>query len=294
MNATTTAGPIPLNSIELQTRIDAERSRLHIEQNLLVDLEGQRLAPLEAGDDEALDRVEAQINACNDRQSRIQERLEILERRLTEATERERQQDLDAVAARGHRARVLGEQIIAEYGKRAPELAALIERLAACDQIVNEANTILSRANRDSDLIPSPNAIRCRPRRRWTETVRKTVGPSDRGHPAYGLEYTRARHSPTVHVGREAFDLFVEADVEVEMTDCGDRPDPLQDAVVLPALGPAADANTGLVPLWDRGSNHRACASEAVVAEVRERIDRDPNASDAPVKRKKSTDRGEA
>jgi hypothetical protein len=299
MNATTSAGPLPLSSTELQTRIDAERRRLLIEQNLHVDLEGQRLAPLEAGDDEALDRVEAQINACNDRQARSQERLEILERRLIEATERERQQDLDAVAARADRARILGEMLIAEYARHAPKLAELIERLAACDQIIEEANGILSRANRDKDMVPSPNAIRCRPRRRWTEIVRKEVGPRDPGHPLFGKQYyqTPASH-PVQKVydanDRTEYDVFVEADVEVEMTDCGDRPDALQDAIVLPAVGPAPDPNTGLLPLWDHDRHTSRRASDAVLAEVMERIEREPNAGDAPAKRKKTTDRGEA
>jgi hypothetical protein len=52
-------------------------------------------ASREAGDDEALDRVEAQINAYHDRQARIQERLEILERRLAEAPSTERNNELD-------------------------------------------------------------------------------------------------------------------------------------------------------------------------------------------------------
>jgi hypothetical protein len=45
------------------------------------------------------DRVEAQINQCRDRQFRIQERLEILEKRLAEANDREAGANLDAIAS---------------------------------------------------------------------------------------------------------------------------------------------------------------------------------------------------
>src|SRR5688500_17892942 len=94
----------PLSAAGIQQRIDDERNRLLIEQNLAHSLAGQRLAPLEAGDDEALDRVEAQVAACIERQFRIQERLEILEQRLTQTQEREAQAELDAIAARANKA----------------------------------------------------------------------------------------------------------------------------------------------------------------------------------------------
>lgn len=294
MNATTTAGPIPLNSTELQTRIEAERGRLLIEQNLHVDLEGQRLAPLEAGDDEALDRVEAQINACNDRQARIQERLEILERRLTEATDREESNRLDAIAARGNRARELGEALIREYGELAPKLAAILERLAACEDIIEDTNNILHRAKRDQDMVRSPNAIRCRPRRTWTEMVRKTVGPREPGHPLYGHNYSQ---TPACHPVQKVFgngveyDVFVEADVEVEMTDCGDRPDALYKAAVLPAVGPAPDVNTGLPPLWAHDEFRGCRISEGVRDEVSERVDREQQ---TPKRAKKTPAAGES
>jgi hypothetical protein len=284
--------PIGATAGAIHARITIERDRLQGEETIEAQLTIERKRLLVEGTDADIDEVERRIDTSRGAQVRILERVDLLRAQLIAANEQSESERLDAVAARGNRAREHGESLIREYAELAPKLVAIMERLAAADQIVEETNNILHRAKRDSDMVDSPNAIRRRPARRWKETVRKMVGPRDPGHPAYGQEFTRTSNTASVqkvYVGSVAYDQFVEADVEVEMYDPGDRPQPLQDKVALPAVGPAPP-NSGLLPLWD-GEHHgrRGIVSDTVIAEVRERIDRDPEPIGQPSNRRRKT-----
>ena len=144
MNAATKTPTIPATSDDVANRIHGERRRLLIEQNLEVELNKQRIAPLEAGDDEALDRVEAQISQCLDRQSRIRERIEILEQRLAGSVERERSAALDALTVRADEARILGVKLThATYPKQAKALVATLKELADIEALIQGVNAEL-------------------------------------------------------------------------------------------------------------------------------------------------------
>jgi chaperonin cofactor prefoldin len=257
LNAPTNTQPIvALSSADVQTRIDDERRRLLIEQNLEHDLTGQRIAPLEAGDDAALDRVEAQINQCRDRQFRIQERLEILEKRLAESHEREAGAELDALTDRANRARELGEKLIrTEYEKHATALAGVLGKLAAVDRVIDIANLRLARAGRE--YVAGPNGVRARAAVRVEKTRTVRLAPSHTEHPSQhsgdaewserGREFRPGNWDNNPGWISKSTGERIEA-VEITVPDFdhtpGYVPDPLIKVITLPAVQ-ADDA-----PLW--------------------------------------------
>jgi hypothetical protein len=249
MNAEARTAPLAASPSELETRIADERRRLLMEQNLQVNLEGQRLAPLEAGDDEALDRVEVQINQCCDRQARIQERIEILERRLVEAQEREREHQLDALAARADRARILGEAAIGEYGRQANALVPLLRRLCAIEKFVEQTNQQLIAAGREA--IHSPNAIRCRVPRRFDRTITKRVGIGEREHPHFGQMLSRSNGGDVAYLeGGGQCPTFMEVQVVEHVHETGEWPEPIHEATFLPGIDPPKPDQCSL-PLYN-------------------------------------------
>lgn len=277
-----TQNAIALTSTEVQTRIDDERRRLLIEQNMEADLTGQRIAPLEAGDDVALDRVEQQLNQCRERQFRIQERIELLEVRRSAAIDAEASAELDSLATRAERAREYGERLIADYARRAPELAALLGRLAAVDQVIEQANRTLHAADRAS--IVSPNGVRCRAGRRWTEKVMRDVDLQHPSHPFHGRATPMGGSSmpgntvprmASVHgdQGRTC-PVVMNVEVEEQRRGPGDFPDPIYETARLPGVGPALPGH-GIASLWDGDASAEDVA--AVIAE----IDGKPNAKPA-------------
>lgn len=240
-------------SAELQARIDSERQRLLAEQNIERDLTGQRLAPLEAGDDEALDAVEASINACRDRQLRIQERLEILEQRQAEAQKREEAEALQRLREQAEAARILGEKLIRQdYAKQAKAMASTLAKLYAIDQLIVRANRRIERANDEAlELVDSPNRIRCIPYREWTEKVIREVGMNHPAHPyhlgrntvwgpdrAYMKKHNvHAAYAPMIRVDQysgEPVPETVEAEVEELHFESGESKADLFEAIRLP------------------------------------------------------------
>lgn len=296
--------PVGAAAGAIHARITIERDRLKGEEAIEAQLTIDRKRLLVEGTDADIDEIERRIDTSRGAQVRILERVDLLRGQLIAANEQEESNRLDGIAARGNRAREYGEALIREYGELAPKLAGILERLAACEDLIEEANNILHRAKRDSDMVSSPNRIRCRPRRTWTEVVRKMVGPREPGHPLYGTNYHQT--SPSAPVQKVSgnngveYDVFVEADAEVERTDYGDRPQPLHEAVNLPDVGPELDPNSGLGHLWQSSNQRGICGSEpsaTVLAEVRERIEREPQIAEPITKRaagKKTTERGEA
>ncbi len=262
-NPTTPPTP-PATPADFEARIAAERNRLLIEQNLEADLDGQRLAPLEAGDDAALDRVEAQINACRDRQYRIKERIELLEKRLAQAKVAEHDASLDALEARANRARELGEKLITvEYRKHATALASVATRLCAIDALIESTNRSLEKERRNP--VGSPNFVRARRPSSTTVVVKKRVHIDDPRHPNYGIRdhVTRApqghgtpdfmlvvldpeHRSPT----DQRVPLWAEIDVEEDVNDIGHCPTPIHLELVLPGLEPPP-RHQNTAALWD-------------------------------------------
>lgn len=145
-NAANTAPP--LASTGIQQRIDAERARLLVEQNLETELTTQRVAPLEAGDDEALDRIEAQINACRDRQFRIQERVELLNGRLEAAAKEDEARATEFRLKVAKEIEKLVAPAVHEYEVLAQKTAAALAHLAAVDSAVSKlANELYERGH---------------------------------------------------------------------------------------------------------------------------------------------------
>lgn len=240
---------------DLEARIAAERQRLLSEQNLESELTMQRLAPLEAGDDEALDRVEQNLNACCDRQMRIQERIELLECRLEKARESEADAALDHLVRRAEQARKMGDDLIrGDYTKQAVALARTLTTLSTLDAVIADVNRQLAMADRER--VANVGAFRSFPGHDITRTVRKLVGIDHVQHPGHGVGIAhRIDDGYALRDGRKV-PLFVEADVvETECLPAQWR-DSLSKGVRLPGAGPC-DAEGRLPEIWSgNGDGH--------------------------------------
>jgi len=252
MNAKTESPSSPRTVTEIQTRIGEERHRLLSEQNLYATLEGQRIAPLEAGDDEALDRVEEKIVKCLERQARIEERIELLQKRLDESVESERNADLDAIEARASTLREQGERLIrTEYPKLAGQLGSLLKRLQLIDAAIERENRTLQQAGRDQ--VPASNYVRCTPAKYldFIETI--NVHPSDPRHSMHANAVPSRRTQ-----GREEHAVWVDSRDSSKIIECesiqvqtrerigGLYPPPLHEIIVLPAVEPIPYMHTTL------------------------------------------------
>lgn len=236
----------PRTVAEIEIRIGEERRRLLSEQNLAVSLEGQRIAPLEAGDDEALDRVEAQIVKCIERQARIEERLELLQKRLMQAKDVERVSHLDAIEARANALREDSiKQIRDVYPKQAKALATTLRRLALNEAAQEHCNRELTLGGRPA--VETANAVRCRPMQRvkWMKAMR--VGYTQPEHPAFGKVRGRSADGQTVYLedGGQC-SAFQDVLVEAEDLVAGSNPQPLYEVIELPAIEAEPLAHTSL------------------------------------------------
>jgi len=222
------------STAQIQERIDSERNRLLIEQNLEANLDGQRIAPLEAGDDEALDRIEAQHAQCLERQVRIQERLELLQKRLIQAKDVERVSHLDAIEARATALREDSmKQIRDVYPKQAKALAITLRRLALNEAAQEHCNRELTLGGRPA--VETANAVRCRPTQRvkWKKAMR--VGYTQPEHPAFGRVCGRSADGQTVYLEQGGqCPAFQDVQVETEDLVVGSNPQPLYAVIELP------------------------------------------------------------
>lgn len=175
----------PSGSEDIRTRIASERERLATEEANERQLMQDRLQPLEAGDDAALDDVERRISDSRAAQLRIQERIGLLTSRLTEADQREERARVEALRAQADKAREIGEREIREgYAVHAAALAASLRRLRAIDDFIERTNRALETAGVEG--VASPNSIRGRPSRMETVNRKRKVGIGDPAHPYYG------------------------------------------------------------------------------------------------------------
>jgi hypothetical protein len=134
----------------LEARIAAERKRLFEEQALQVELEKQRLIPLEAGNDDVLDEIEQKIARSIERAERIQERITLLERRLTESKATDKSARLDEIAGAAMRARDRAAGLLKKYCAPARTIATLLAEVRVCESQIAAANIELTAAGRDT------------------------------------------------------------------------------------------------------------------------------------------------
>jgi hypothetical protein len=250
-------------STDIQTRITAERERLALEEKREVQLTVDRLAPLEAGDDAAVDKIESDINDCRSLQLRIIERIELLTKRLTEEEQAELSAVLDAKEAAANRAREIGEKLIkGEYAKLAKALASTLAKLEAIDGFIADTRNEISRYGRDIQLNDS-NCCRHILPRTWTETVTKRVGLGSREHPYYGRAHlpqnNHGQANPEVSIDGEPgkmTNVYVEITVEEERHDSPVWARPLYETCEVSAVEVLSPA------LWSDSHGHNVSDGE--------------------------------
>lgn len=260
-----------INSGTVHERIDAEQKRLEVEALREKQLEADRLPLLESGDDAALDKVEAAINESRTAQLRTQERIELLTKRLSEREQLEQQGKFDELRERADRLREFGEQLIREqYAKAASELAKVLHKLRAVDELIEETNYALARAGRAT--VGHTNAIRCTRSHTEQVTRKRRVGLGDSAHPYYGraqFPFNRMSDTPGEEWNPEVLAdngertrCFVDIDEVVQVHHTADIQDVLHTAIeVLPS------ATTSTVPLYSSGARTDQQLLDALRAE---------------------------
>lgn len=229
------------DSVSLLARIEAERARLIAAEKDELELMAARAAPLETGDDAAVDAIEEKINASRTLQLRTQERIQVLTSRLSEAKQNEQRARVTALRERAERARELGEREIRDvYAKAAATLAGSLKRLRAIDDFIVRANRDLETAGLDT--VESPNGIRCVPARYEVVKERRRVGIGEPSHPYHGRACSpmnhgiNARSNPTCNPQIQADNgelthVYVDVEVESKKYIPGDRQAPLYEAI---------------------------------------------------------------
>lgn len=169
-------------SAKIQAEIDAESKRAEEAAAADARLREARGDALLADDTKELDRIDAQLVASSRDAGRRAERVKLLEGKLAQAQEREKAQEIDAIAARAEKARKLGEELIRkDYAKQAAALADTLMKLRAIDKFIENQNWLIDRAGRP--VVASPNALRHIMPRTETRKVRKIVGIGESAHP---------------------------------------------------------------------------------------------------------------
>lgn len=176
----------PAGSDDIRARIASERERLAAEEARELQLMQDRLPPLEAGDDAALDAVERRIADSRTAQVRIQERIELLTSRLSDAEQRDERARVEALRDQAEKARQIGEREIREgYAVHAAALAKSLRRLRAIDGFIEHTNRSLEGSGLPA--VGSPNNTRGQPSRSETVKRKRKVGLGEPEHPYYGL-----------------------------------------------------------------------------------------------------------
>ena len=223
-----------INDIEQQ--ITQARAAIAKSQATNAELTHQRATALEAGNDGEVDRIEVSMKINDTAITRGRDRIIILEQRLEEAKQRDRDAELDALAAETDKARIEGESLIAQYREHAEAIAPLLSRLKFLDQRVIDANHQLRAAGRSQ--IDSPNAIRCRPMSYGKRTVRRTVGVGESAHPMHAV-HTFDRNGNCRHRDTgEPIEQFGEFDIEEKTVENAVFAAPLYESVQLPSIEP--------------------------------------------------------
>jgi hypothetical protein len=231
MNANAETNITPTTA-DIEKRIADERNRLNAELSLQGRLQAQRMPALESGDDAALDVIEANLAGCLDRQSRIEERIELLTARLEQSKTQDESTRLDDIAASADRARIEGEKLITgDYVKHAKALAAVLHRLAAAEATIESCNLALTRAGRPQ--IPPANTVRCTPPERINLMATKRVEPYDAEHPLHE-HAQRDRGGWFDSVTKERIGAVEIAITKIVHVD-GYQPEPLHRVVQLPS-----------------------------------------------------------
>ncbi len=227
---------------QIEKWISDERRQLLADPNLQINLEGQRLAPLEAADYVALNRVEQHLSECIERQERAQERISLLTRRLqsTRATDSEIADA--AIAEQAEALRAEGIKLIrTEYPKVAKPLIALFERMRLIDSQIGALNRQLHDGDK---AVSMPNSIRTIP-----EYFTETKIPNGRCTIDSPLH---PRHGAATYLNRNIGErCYAGTEEPVRPTTspkrCGSNmpliPQPsIPDAVVLPGVWPATES----------------------------------------------------
>jgi len=259
------------NAETIAARITTEQQRLATEEAVETSLAAERQRLLVDGTDTETAEIEHRIEGSRTNQARIRERIALLSGQLDQAHADAKEADLDNLAARADRAREYGERLIADYAKRAPEVAALLGRMAAVEAVIEQSNGILHKAGRA--VVESANLVRCRMGRRWTEKVMRDVDLQHPAHPFHGRATPMGGASiPGNDIKRMAnidgggtCEIVMSVEVEEQRSDPGDFPDPLYETARLPGVGPSPPGH-GIASLWD--GDVPADAVAAVIAEI--------------------------
>ena len=219
---------------DIEDKIASERTAIAKAQSRNAELTHSRTVALEAGDDGQVDCIETDIRINEVAVIRGRDRIVILERRLEEAKQADRESQLDALAAQTDQLRIDGETLMGQYREHAAAIAPMMLKLKQIDERMRTANSELKAAGRNA--INGPNAIRCRPSSSAERVVRRRLGIGQSEHPLHSVARFDANGNCRHRETGEPIEQFGEFDVVERTFDPGFNSDPLYVAVQLPRI----------------------------------------------------------
>jgi len=227
-----------------QERIASLRTTIATDEQTIAELRIKRTALLTADDDDAIGKIESEIDRLQRRIGLSQERIAATEQAERDAAQQAHEQHLDALAAKAEKARSIGTGLLQDYAKHAGALAAVLSKLAAVEHLIDDTNRTLAKASRTT--IAPVNAERCRAARTESQTTRRTVGIGEACHPLYDVADTDMNGITRNRLTGEQIERFSEQDVTERVMIPGIFAEPLPEMVRLPS------SVLGSADLWPR------------------------------------------
>jgi hypothetical protein len=232
---------------QVQERIIKEREAINNASAHIAKLTDVRVQELEAGNDTRVDEIESEIRAAETAVARGEERLALLEQRLSDAQTEEAEAELDALAAQAAHARKVGERLIlGDYTKAAAAVVTVLSKLKAVDDFISSVDDRLQQAGRQR--IDTSNGVRCQARQVIKGTRTERIGAGDPRRPDHtDIEISHDGKSCRHRVTKQAIPMFADFDMPYTEIIQGYGQDPLQDSVRLPSV--ATDGTSYWPPL---------------------------------------------
>jgi len=216
-----------------QKRIADLRASIAADEQSTAELRIKRTAMLTADDDDAIGRIDIEIDRLQRRIGLSQERIAASEQAEQDAAQQEHEQYLDALAAKAEKARGIGTGLLQDYAKHAAALAAVLSRLSAVESLIDDTNRTLAKAGRTT--VAPVNAERCRVARTESQTIRRTVGVGEACHPLHDVAVTDLKGVTRNQLTGEQIERFSEQSVTERVTIPGIFAEPLPEMVRLPS-----------------------------------------------------------
>jgi len=245
-----------------QERIASLRTSIAADEQAIAELRIKRTALLATDDDSAIGKIDTEIERLQRRIGLSQERVAATEQAERDAAQQAHEQHLDALAAKAEKARGIGTTLLQDYAKHAGALAAVLSKLSAVENLIDDANRTLAKEGRTT--VAPVNAERCRAARTEARTTRRMVGIGEDCHPLKNIAVTDEWGITRNRLTGELMELFSEEEVAQHVMIPGIFAEPLPEKVRLPS------SVLGSADVWPQSVDHIRVLQALGLAETTE------------------------